>query len=234
MNEIDDLTPMRGAAAYRTGKFLSGGLPIRAGTAIFWTLTVSIALASWRFFLFGVERSMEQVLYHEQLRPLVLYAHIVFAPAALLLVPFQLRQGLRKTRPWLHRLLGRLYGLSILISGVSGLWLAVTVDSGLIAATGFFFLAIAWLATTGIGIVLAMRHDYAGHRRWIIRSVAVTLSAVTLRLYFIPAEVLEIGGTSAYQAIAWLCWVPNLFVAELYLKWPKLRKSLQRRQLAHS
>ncbi|MDB5613108.1 MAG: hypothetical protein JWQ22_761 [Devosia sp.] len=210
----------------RKSSLLSRGGGIARRT-LFWVLTLAIAIASWRWMLGGVAAQMEQVLYHEQLRPIVLYTHIILAPLSLLLVPFQLWQGLRKTRPLVHRVVGRTYGVAILFSSITGLWLAVTTEAGLFAAWGFGMLAVAWFVTTAMGISLAMRGDYAGHRRWIIRSVAMTLAAVTLRLYIIPTEVMDFSTPETYQAIAWLCWVPNMIVAELYLRWPKIRRSFQ-------
>lgn len=190
-------------------------------TALLWILTLGVALASWRFMVGGVEATMDFVAYHAQLRPIAFFAHVILAPVALALVPFQLWEGLRRRRPAMHRLIGRLYGLSIVLSGLGGLWLAVTTQAGPVAAWGFALLAIAWLWTTLWGIGLAMRGDRIAHRRWMIRSIALTLSAVTLRLYLGGVFGFGLDFDTAYPAIAWLCWVPNLIVAEAILRWPR-------------
>jgi hypothetical protein len=54
-----------------------------------------------------------------------------------------------------------------------------------------------------------------------IRSYALTLAAVMLRIYLPLSQVFAIPFEPAYQTIAWLCWVPNLVVAE----WLILRQS---------
>ena len=190
-------------------------------TALLWVLSLGVALVSWRFMVGGVEASMEFVAYHAQLRPIAFFAHVIFAPVALALVPFQLWQGLRNRRPIVHRVLGRLYGLAILISGASGLWLAATTMAGPVAAFGFGLLAVLWLGTTGRGISLAIRGDRVAHRRWMIRSIALTLAAVTLRIQIPMGMMLDIPFDTAYPAIAWLCWVPNLIVAEMIVRWPR-------------
>jgi hypothetical protein len=190
-------------------------------TALLWFLTIAVAVFSWRFMVGGVEATMEFVAYHAQLRPIAFFAHVVFAPVALALVPFQLWQGLRNGRPRIHRMLGRLYGLAILISGVGGLWLAIHTMAGPVAAFGFGLLAVLWLGTTGWGISLAMRGDRVAHRRWMIRSIALTLAAVTLRVQIPASMMLDIPLDTAYPAIAWLCWVPNLIVAEMIVRWPR-------------
>lgn len=190
-------------------------------TALLWVLSLGVALMSWRFMVGGVEATMEFVAYHAQLRPIAFFAHVIFAPVALALVPFQLWQGLRNRRPIVHRVLGRLYGLAILISGASGLWLAATTMAGPVAAFGFGLLAVLWLGTTGRGISLAIRGDRVAHRRWMIRSIALTLAAVTLRIQIPMGMMLDIPFDTAYPAIAWLCWVPNLIVAEMIVRWPR-------------
>lgn len=187
-------------------------------TGLLWILCLGIALASWRFFLTGVEASMGHVAYHAALRPIAFYAHVTLAPVALALVPFQLWNGLRQSQPRLHRLLGRVYGVTIALSGLSGLWLALTTEAGAMAAWGFGLLAVLWLGTTLRGIALAMAGDHVAHRRWMIRSIALTLAAVTLRLQVFAVVLLDLPFDVAYLAIAWLCWVPNLIVAELVLR----------------
>jgi uncharacterized membrane protein YozB (DUF420 family) len=61
------------------------------------------------------------------------------------------------------------------------------------------------------------RGDRAAHRRWMYRSYALTFAGVTLRLYLPVAIFGPYGFAAAYAVIAWLCWAPNLFVAEWLL-----------------
>ena len=190
-------------------------------TGLLWFFTIGVAVFSWRFMVGGVEATMAFVAYHAQLRPIAFFAHVILAPVALALVPFQLWQGLRVRQPLVHRLMGRAYGMAVVISGASGLWLAVTTEAGPVAAFGFGLLAVLWLGTTITGIRLAMGGDRIAHRRWMIRSIALTLAAVTLRIQIPVGMVLEVPFDTAYPVIAWLCWVPNLIVAELMLRWPR-------------
>ena len=52
------------------------------------------------------------------------------------------------------------------------------------------------------------------HRRWMIRSYALTAAAITLRLYLPLLSHLGIPFDMSYPVVAWLCWVPNLLFAE--------------------
>ncbi len=184
---------------------------------LLWVLSLLVALVSWRFLVFGVDPSMPGAVHHLNGMDVALYAHIFFAPMALAMVPFQLSQNLRQTRLGLHRWMGRAYGVAILISGLGGLIIAPYAATGTVAAVGFFLLSVAWLITTGLAIWHAMNRRISDHRRWIIRSAALTFAAVTLRLQLPLGEVFW-GFETAYPFIAWLCWVPNLVFAEWYLR----------------
>lgn len=185
---------------------------------LLWLLCPLIAIASFRFVFGGVAVTMPDFLYQAELRPLAFYTHIILASVALALVPFQLWPGLRKKRISLHRMLGRVYGLSILAAGMGGFWLAATTKSGNVAAVGFGLLALVWIATTAYGILLAIRGNVVAHQRWMIRSASLTMAAVTLRIG------LGLGATAglSYEEIAgllgWMCWIPNLVIAEIIIR----------------
>jgi hypothetical protein len=51
-----------------------------------------------------------------------------------------------------------------------------------------------------------------------IRSFALTFAAVTLRLYLPLIFLTGFNFVDGYRAISFLCWVPNLVLAELYLR----------------
>ena len=47
-----------------------------------------------------------------------------------------------------------------------------------------------------------------------IRNFALSFAAVTLRLYLPPVFIFQLPFESSYAVIAWICWVPNLLVAQ--------------------
>jgi len=196
--------------------FASGLNRFRIG--ILWFVCVFIAIFSYRFLIGGVEATMDFVAYHATQRPIAFYIHIFLAPIALALVPFQLWRGLRAKRPAIHRMIGRCYGVLVVLSSASGLWMAINTQAGTVAAWGFGVLAVLWLAITAWGIALAMRGDLTAHRRWMLRSIALTMAGVMLRVYTPLSDALGLPFDAAYMAIAWLCWVPNLLVAELLIR----------------
>jgi hypothetical protein len=48
-----------------------------------------------------------------------------------------------------------------------------------------------------------------------VRNFALTFAAVTLRFYLPGSVAAGIAFELAYPVIAWLCWLPNIVIAEL-------------------
>lgn len=204
---------------------------------LLWLLCPLVALATFRVLFASPEVTMEGFLYHIELRPIAFYGHIFLASVALAVLPFQLWTQFRVKHLQLHRWIGRIYGLSIVVSGISGFWLAITTQSGAIAAWGFALLAVAWIYTTGYGILLAMNRDIVAHQRWMIRSAALTMAAVTLRIYLGTGILLGSSYGDIVGFLAWSCWVPNLIVAEFILlrgRRQKITRTEQHSQLGES
>ncbi len=178
-------------------------------------LSTAVAVVSYRY-VAKLGFVPPNVAANRCFRPWIV-VHAGAASTALLLGPLQLLSGVQRNWPRLHRSSGWAYVLGCLGGGVSGLVLAQAVSTGPIAAAGFGALATLWLYTTTRGLLAALARDFARHRRWMIRSLALTFAAVTLRLYLPLSSVLHLDFVVAYRAIAWLAWVPNACIAEWYL-----------------
>ena len=146
-------------------------------------------------------------------------AHFFFGGAALLLAPLQVNAWLRGRWPRVHRVGGWLYAGCVLVGGVGALTMAPQAQGGFVTASAFTLLALLWIATTAIGIGQAIAGDIARHRRWMWRSVALTASAVTLRLILgLGLGVLHAPFMPVYIVAAWGCWTINLALCELWLR----------------
>jgi uncharacterized membrane protein len=179
-------------------------------------LSAAIALVSYRYLVPGA-LAPEHIATNGFVMPW-LPVHATAAATALLVGPLQFLAQLRRHRPSLHRWLGRLYVTCCLIGAAAGLLLALGATTGPVSTVGFGALALVWGAATARAWRLATRRDFVVHRRWMIRSFALTFAAVTLRLYLPIAQQLPVEFYDAYRAISFLCWVPNLIVAEAYLR----------------
>jgi uncharacterized membrane protein len=184
--------------------------------------SVIIALVSYRYFIPSIPEP-SNVTGNLMARPW-LWVHAGLASTALLTGPWQFLPRLRARAPRLHRWLGRIYIFCCVVGGTGGLLLASGTTAGPIARAGFGLLAVVWLVINLQGLRLAMTGRYAEHRQWMIRSFALTFGAVLLRVYIPISQMMGIEFMTAYRAISWLAWVPNLILAELYLRSPPRRK----------
>ena len=147
------------------------------------------------------------------------FIHIYLGGISLLVGWSQFSKRIRSTRLKLHRLLGKIYVVSVLISAIAGFYVALFANGGIVSQLGFSFLAIGWFYTTINAYTTIKKKNIEAHRKWMIRSYAFTLAAVTLRLWLptLPA-ILSIPFEEAYIIISWLCWVPNIIIAEIYIR----------------
>ncbi|WP_126244036.1 DUF2306 domain-containing protein [Chitinophaga rhizosphaerae] len=149
------------------------------------------------------------------------YTHITLGGLALLTGWPQFSQKVRATRIRLHRALGKIYVVSVLVSAVAGINIAFYATGGWPTALGFMCLGITWFYTT----LQAYRSIWLGnilaHGNWMTFSYACTFAAVTLRLWM-PLLVPLFGNfMTAYTVVAWWCWLPNLTVAYFMTRQPK-------------
>ena len=192
-------------------------------------LSLGVALFSYRVVLPNPPVVGPDVLANLMRRPW-LAIHAGLAATALLIGPFQFLPSLRARAPRLHRTLGKIYVAACLGSAPAGLLLAVGTDAGTMAQWGFGTLAVLWFSVTARAFWLATQGRIAEHRRWMVRSFAMTFAAVTLRLYLpIPPIFLHMSFLEGYRWISWLAWAPNLAAAEIYLNWRTLRGQFNRR-----
>ena len=162
--------------------------------------------------------SKSETLLNSSLYLTAFYTHIFLGGLALLAGFSQFYKKLRRKSPALHRTLGKIYVTAVLLSGLAGLGIAFFATGGIIPALGFAGLAIFWLYTTSNAYASIKKPDIEAHQRWMIRSYALCFAAVTLRLYLpLFTGALNIDFIPAYKIIAWLCWVPNILVAEIFI-----------------
>jgi uncharacterized membrane protein len=133
-------------------------------------------------------------------RHALLAADSIGIALALLVGPWQLVPGLRWRWPQVHGWLVRLYAASTVASALTTVVLACMINAGLTATFGLLALGSVWLATTGLGVLQAWRGNIVAHRRWMTRSLALTMVTTGLRFWF----VLSLPFATAYPAVACL------------------------------
>ena len=125
-----------------------------------------------------------------------------------------------KSLKYLHRFSGRVYVfVTLLLSSLSGIYIGVFANGGLVAKVSFVLLGILWFYTTYKSYVEIRERNISQHKIWMWRSYALALSAITLRMWkVILVYLFHPNPMDVYQIIAWLGWVPNLLLVEYIIK----------------
>jgi uncharacterized membrane protein len=148
------------------------------------------------------------------------YVHVFSAVAALLAGFTQFSASvLRNHRPW-HRIIGRIYAYDILVINFpTGMVLAVCANGLLPGRIAFVLLDCLWFSFTLIAVAAARNGQIARHREFMIRSYALTLSAITLRTWkLILSHSFHIDAVHLYMIEAWMGFMPNLLFAEWWIR----------------
>jgi uncharacterized membrane protein len=214
-------TPNRSRPQGRLARRLAG-----PGWVIMTLACVTITVIVSRYLTFDPEvyfpQQLEPYLQHE----FALGVHVLSGMLALLIGPFQFVRRLRRRFVPLHRFMGATYVASATALGVTGLILAPTAYTGLVASAGFTVLDLAMLFTTWTAVRMILAGRYAEHRRWMIRSFSLIMAGVMLRVWtaiyvgLAAVGIVDFSFETAYAAISWLCWVPNLLLAIWFTRRP--------------
>lgn len=120
----------------------------------------------------------------------------------------------------LHRFFGKIYViLLLLLAAPSGIYMGFYANGGILAKISFVILGILWWFTTYKAYLEIRKKNVLNHKKWMYRSYALAVSAITLRLwkvvlvYFFQPNPMDV-----YEVIAWLGWVPNLILTEILIK----------------
>jgi len=146
---------------------------------------------------------------------LPLRLHIAGGIGAMLAGPWQFSEKLRTRTLNFHRWLGRFYLLEVALGSIAGFAMTTVSEEGWPTHLGFGALAVFWFFTGLQAYRMVRAGNIVAHRQWMIRNFALTVAAVTLRNYMpLMLFVLHWSFRTSYITVSWLCWVPNLIVAE--------------------
>jgi uncharacterized membrane protein len=193
----------------------------RRSTALWWVMLVSsLAIVGYgsTYFL-SIPRNPHFAQYIFPLR-----LHIAGGMGALLLGPWQFSEKLRARALNVHRWMGRFYLLEVGLGSIAGFAMACVSSEGLPTHLGFGILAVLWFATGLEAYRSVRRGDIQAHREWMIRNFALTLAAVTLRIELpVMLALLHWPFRVSYITVSWLCWVPNILIAEWMVRSRRLQ-----------
>lgn len=163
----------------------------------------------------------KQRAYHIVYWRVAFYLHVFTSVFTLIGGLTQFSKKILTQYPKVHRIMGLIYWITVLfIAAPTGFIMGIHANGGLPARSSFVLLSLLWFLFTLIAIIQIKRKDFTAHAEWMLRSYALTLSAISLRFYALLFDVLNIHvrPQEAYITIAWLSWVPNLLIAEAMIK----------------
>ncbi len=191
------------------------------GRFLLFLFAFAIGITSMRYLDFEIKDFLldKEELVQSNIYLFFFYLHIIPGIVALMVGPFQFVPYIRKKFIKAHRTLGKVYVSVSMLAGIAGFIIAYFAEGGWIASLGFMGMATTWLYCTAKAWTSIRQKDIPAHQAWMIRSYAVTLAAVTLRLW-IPIFLAGFGMEflPSYVIISWLSWVPNIFVANWIIK----------------
>lgn len=143
----------------------------------------------------------------------------------------QFSSRLQRKNPSLHRTFGYVYVVNVLlITGPAGLIMGFYANGGTFSRIAFVLLAALWMFFTAMALIKAKQKDFKAHRNYMIRSYALTLSALTLRAWkYGITNTMSVPPMDVYRVVAWLGWVGNWVVAE-YLIYRYKQKQVHKKR----
>ena len=154
----------------------------------------------------------------------LLIPHTLCGTVALLTGPLQFSSRFRQRHLKLHRIVGRMYFISVVIGAFTGIALA----TGRPGLPGTAMQGATWIVCTTAAVIAARNRQIAVHRQWMARSYAVTFTFVSTRvLNLVPAYWSHLGDVlSAVGVIAFT--LASIVVVDIGLNWNELttRRSL--------
>ena len=148
----------------------------------------------------------------------LLIPHTLAGVLALLIGPINFSSRIRQRFLKLHRVLGRIYVISVFVGAFTGIALA----SGRPGLPGTSMQAAAWIVCTTAAFITARNRQIIQHRQWMARSYAVTFTFVSSRVLNLwPRYWAHLGDTfAAVGVIAFT--LASLLLVDLGLNWREL------------
>jgi len=158
----------------------------------------------------------KQKIIHLRFWRYAFYTHVFLSIFALIAGFTQFSGFILRRYKRLHRIMGYIYVTDVLLlAGPAGLVMSFYANGNSISKTSFVILSVLWITCTAIALLKIKQKQFYEHRNWMIRSYALTLSAISLRLYaWLFPKFFHLNAFDQYALIAWLSWTLNFLVAE--------------------
>jgi uncharacterized membrane protein len=168
----------------------------------------------------------KQAYIHNLFWKTAFYIHVFSVIFALLAGFTQFSPTILKDHKRIHRLMGKIYAYDILVINFPAtMVMAVYANGQLPGKTAFVVLDCLWFWFTYRAVAEIKKGNIKEHKNMMVRSYALTLSAVMLRTWkIVILSFIYVDPLHLYMIDAWLGFIPNLLFAEWLIR--KKRKLL--------
>jgi uncharacterized membrane protein len=150
----------------------------------------------------------------------LLVPHGLAGVVALCLGASQFSTRLRQRHARVHRILGRCYVTGVAIAAPMGIYITIR-HNALPTRIAVITTALLWFLTTAVAFYCIRRRNFQQHRQWMIRSYAITLTFLLVRVIDAVPALNDLDGDSSPNML-WLCNVVAWVAPSFIIAWPNL------------
>jgi uncharacterized membrane protein len=181
-------------------------------------VTLAVAIAALGSAV-GMPELPEPLAVLDRRLPGIFRLHMLASALALILLPWII---LLRSRPRMHRALGRLGAVLLLVGAAASLPAAIQSEAVPLARFGFLAQGLLCLALLAAAIRAIRVGNTSLHARLMLQMSATIFGAVLLRVMMALATRTGLPFDAAYGAVAWLSWLLPFAIVSA---WPRFRRS---------
>jgi uncharacterized membrane protein len=186
--------------------------------AIFFAITVFVTFMKNREIL----NPASDIARHFSPAMMFLIPHAIFAGLAMIMGAFQFSNRLRAKYLQVHRVMGYMYVVAVMIGAPIAIPLAARVSTpSLVAASAVQ--AFGWMLCTGIALYCIRNGNVREHRRWMIRGYPFAMVFTVARL-LIPIPPILKSGVVGIEIVVWTSIALAAFLPSVFLELPSIRQ----------
>lgn len=204
-------------------------MPIKTSTFINFVLTIGFVYFCYLMILITLQYvPLNYEVSFLQLKDEIIYphyknaffAHVYSSILVLILGFFQFLNYVRTHFSKFHKIIGYFYIFILLvIASPSGLVMGYYGNGGIYSKFSFCLQAVLWFWFTFLAFHFARKRKIPQHQYFMVLSYALTLSAISLRLFkWIIVNIWELPPVDTYKIVVWLGWIFNVLVALIWLR----------------
>jgi hypothetical protein len=155
-----------------------------------------------------------------------LLVHGVAGACAVFLAPLQFLDGLRQRHAKLHRIVGRIYVVSVFVLSPIGVYMQYLQEAdgasrGFTVAT--VISAFLFMVTVALGLYFGTKRMITAHRQWMVRSYAIALTFFEIRLILGISGLDQNFDWAVTETVVWVCVAMAVFLGDIANQFYELR-----------